>query len=77
MRMLESGKHWNITSVNEDNITQCTVSCSIIGEQDDRERVRNGEGVIWLKQDITTSEMPRHNLLRYIHFKKWRNRKAK
>jgi hypothetical protein len=44
------------------NITQCTVSCWIIGKHEDRERVRNG-GLIWLNHDIYTSEMLRHNPL--------------
>jgi hypothetical protein len=40
-------KPWNIASVCEDDITQCTVNYWIIHEQSDREGVSNG-GVIWL-----------------------------
>jgi hypothetical protein len=43
-RMLENEKCWNIASVYEDNVTQCTVIVKfhwIIGEQGARERVSN------------------------------------
>jgi hypothetical protein len=60
--MLESKKYWNIESVHKDNITQCTVSCWIIGEQGNKVRVVMG-GVIWLKQGMYMSEIPRWNPL--------------
>jgi hypothetical protein len=58
--------------VYEDNITECTVSCWIIGEQGYRERVNNG-GLIWLKCDVYKFEIPRQNPFKYHYaLKKWR-----
>jgi hypothetical protein len=37
-------KYWTITSVCEDNITQCSLSCLIIGEGANWERLNNGRG---------------------------------
>jgi hypothetical protein len=45
-RVLDSENYWNIAYMYEDNITQCTVSCLIIGEQGDRERVIEGVNLI-------------------------------
>jgi hypothetical protein len=60
-RMLESEKYWNTASVYEDNITQCTVSCWITGEQGDRVRIMGGS-LIWLNHNMCMSEIAMQNL---------------
>jgi hypothetical protein len=45
-RILENEKYWNLASVYEGNIMQCTVSCWMLGEHGERERVSNGGWVL-------------------------------
>jgi hypothetical protein len=60
-KMLENENHWNSPYIYECNIMYYIVSCQILGEHGDGERVSNGEVNLieaWYVQGWSTKEKP-------------------